>query len=83
MSDLLFDGKRFRILTLVDNYIRKCHALKVGQSLKGLDIVWNLFQNTLIDELVNIISNWIIYDQDVMRAIRSLNHSTEVSGISI
>jgi putative transposase len=39
MSDQLFDGKRFRILTLVDNYSRKCHALEVGQSLKGLDVV--------------------------------------------
>ena len=39
MSDQLFDGKRFRILTLVDNYSRKCHALEVGQSLKGMDVV--------------------------------------------
>ena len=39
MSDQLFDGQRFRILTLVDNYSRKCHALKVGQSFKGLDVV--------------------------------------------
>jgi putative transposase len=39
MSDQLFDGKRFRILTLVDNHSRKCHALEVGQSLKGMDVV--------------------------------------------
>lgn len=39
MSDQLFDGKRFRILTLVDNYSRKCYALEVGQSLKGIDVV--------------------------------------------
>jgi putative transposase len=39
MSDQLFDGKRFRILTLVDNYSRKCHALETGQSLKGIDVV--------------------------------------------
>ena len=39
MSDQLFDGKRFRILTLVDNFSRKCHALEVGQSLKGMDVV--------------------------------------------
>jgi putative transposase len=39
VSDQLFDGKRFRILTLVDNYSRKCHALEVGQSLKGMDMV--------------------------------------------
>ena len=39
VSDQLFDGKRFRILTLVDNYSRKCHATEVGQSLKGMDVV--------------------------------------------
>lgn len=39
MSDQLFDGKRFRILTVVDNFSRKCHALEVGQSLKGTDVV--------------------------------------------
>ncbi len=39
MSDQLFDGKRFRILTLVDNFSRKCHDLEVGQSLKGMDVV--------------------------------------------
>jgi len=39
VSDQLFDGKRFRILTVVDNYSRKCHALEIGQSLKGIDVV--------------------------------------------
>jgi putative transposase len=28
MSDALFDGKRFRLLTLVDNYSRKCLPLR-------------------------------------------------------
>jgi putative transposase len=39
MSDQLFDGKRFRALTIVDNCSRKCHAIEVGQSLKGIDVV--------------------------------------------
>lgn len=39
VSDQLFDGKRFRALTIVDNFSRKCHAIEVGQSLKGLDVV--------------------------------------------
>lgn len=39
MTDALFNGKRFRILTIVDNFSRKCHALEVGQSLKGIDVV--------------------------------------------
>lgn len=39
VSDQLFDGKRFRALTIVDNYSRKCPAIEVGQSLKGIDVV--------------------------------------------
>jgi len=39
VSDQLFDGKRFRALTVVDNFSRKCPAIEVGQSLKGVDVV--------------------------------------------
>jgi putative transposase len=39
MSDQLFDGKRFRALTVVDNFSRKCHAIEVGLSLKGCEVV--------------------------------------------
>jgi putative transposase len=39
MTDQLFDGKRFRALAVMDNYSRKCHAIEVGQSLKGIDEV--------------------------------------------
>ncbi|MPM95037.1 hypothetical protein SDC9_142188 [bioreactor metagenome] len=39
VSDQLFDGKKFRALTVVDNFSRKCPAIKVGQSLKGVDVV--------------------------------------------
>lgn len=39
VSDALFDGRCFRILTLVDNYTRECLALEVGQSLTGADVV--------------------------------------------
>jgi len=38
-ADSLFNGKRFRVLTVVDNYSRKCLAVEVGQSLKGDDVV--------------------------------------------
>jgi putative transposase len=44
MSDQLYDGKRFRVLTLVDNCSRKCLALEVGQSLKGADVVRTMDQ---------------------------------------
>lgn len=39
VSDQLFDGRKFRALTLVDNYSRKCLAIQVGQSIKGMDVV--------------------------------------------
>ena len=39
VSDQLFDGRRFRALTLVDNYSRQCMAIRVGQSIKGADVV--------------------------------------------
>ena len=37
--DQLFDGRKFRILTVVDNYSRQCHAVHCGQSLRGENVV--------------------------------------------
>jgi putative transposase len=39
VADALFDGRKIRALTLVDNYSRRCLAIQVGQSLKGTDVV--------------------------------------------
>jgi putative transposase len=39
VADQLFDGRRFRALTIVDIYTRKCLAIHVGQSIKGEDVV--------------------------------------------
>lgn len=39
MTDQLYDGSRFRALTVVDNYSRKCLAIYAGKSLKGRDVV--------------------------------------------
>lgn len=39
VADQLFDGRRFRALTLVDNFSRECVEIEVGQSLKGFDVV--------------------------------------------
>lgn len=39
VADALFDGRRFRALTVVDNYSRECLEIEVGQSLKGEDVV--------------------------------------------
>ena len=42
MSDQLFDGKRFRILTAVDNYTRVCPILKAGYHYRAVDVVASL-----------------------------------------
>jgi putative transposase len=39
VADALFDGRRLRALTVVDNFTRECLAIEVGQSLKGEDVV--------------------------------------------
>jgi len=41
LQDALFNGERFRILAIVDNCSKICHALLVGKSLKGAaDVVY-------------------------------------------
>lgn len=39
VADQLFDGRKFRALTLVDNFSRQCLAIRVGQSIRGADVV--------------------------------------------
>lgn len=39
VADQLFNGHRFRALTIVDNFSRYCHAIRIGKSIKGLDVV--------------------------------------------
>jgi putative transposase len=36
--DSLFDGQRFRALTIVDNYSRECLAIEAGQSMTGAEV---------------------------------------------
>ena len=42
VADSLFDGRKLRALTVVDNYTRESLAIDVGQSLKGEDVVATL-----------------------------------------
>ena len=42
VADALFDGRKLRMLTVVDCYTRECLAVDVGQSLKGEDVVDSL-----------------------------------------
>jgi len=39
VADALFDGRRLRALTVVDNYTRECLAIDVGQRLTGEHVV--------------------------------------------
>ena len=39
MSDELFDGRRIRLLTIVDNHTRESLAIDVGQRIRGCDVV--------------------------------------------
>ena len=38
VADALFDGRRFRALTVVDNFSRKCLAIHADVSIKGCDV---------------------------------------------
>lgn len=44
VSDTLYNKQKFRTLTIIDNFSRKCLAIEVGQSLKGNDVVNTLEQ---------------------------------------
>lgn len=39
VSDALFNGKRFRALTLVDAFARECLAIEVDQGIKGEQVM--------------------------------------------
>ena len=44
MPDELFDGRRIRVLTIVDNFARESLAIEVGQRFKGQDVARVLTQ---------------------------------------
>ena len=49
MSDALFDGKKFRILTLVDNFSRKSLSIYSGISIKGENVT-EILKNVTFEE---------------------------------
>jgi putative transposase len=52
VQDALFNGSRFRILAVVDNYSKKCLSLLVGKSLKGEDVQQELSNIALCEGTV-------------------------------
>jgi putative transposase len=66
-ADSLFNGRRFRVLTVVDNFSRECLGITVGQSLRGDQVV------ELLDHLKRV--------RGVPRSIRMDNGSEFVSKV--
>ncbi len=56
MTDSLYAGRRFRMLTLVDTATRECPAIEVGQSLTGPRVVAVLNRLKATRGLPNVIS---------------------------
>jgi len=52
LQDALYNGTRFRILSVVDNYSKKCLQLFVGKSLKGQDVVEQLEQIKQVENCI-------------------------------
>jgi transposase InsO family protein len=51
-ADALFDGRKIRCLTIVDDYSRKCMAIEVGQGLKGTDVISALEELSLFQQVM-------------------------------
>jgi putative transposase len=47
VSDALYDGRRLRALTVVDNYTRECLAIEVDQGIGGEQVVGVLGRITM------------------------------------
>ena len=46
MLDRLWDGRVIRLLAVIDEYTRRCLAIRVGYSLRSedvMEVLWDLF----------------------------------------
>ena len=55
VSDALFDGRRLRALTIIDNYTRECLAIEVGKGITGEQVAGVLDRINLTRDLPDII----------------------------
>ena len=67
LSDALYDGRRLRALTIVDNHTRECLAIAVGANLRGDDVAKAL--------------NAIVASRGKPRTIKSDNGSEFISKV--
>lgn len=56
MSDCLYDGRRLRILTVVDDYTRECLAIEVDTSINGVRVTNILNRTAYMRSLPEIIT---------------------------
>ncbi len=56
VSDSLYNGRRFRVLTVVDNFTRECPALEVDHSLTGHRVTRVLDRIALFRDLPEVIT---------------------------
>ena len=66
VADRLFNGKRIRILTLIDEYTRKCLALEVNYQLNSQDILDTLKEVFMREGLPDYIrSDNVLYKKEI------------------
>ena len=66
VADALFDGRRFRALTVVDNFTKESLAIEVDQQLKGEDVVAAVEpQAVIMAEFISIVMDRWAYDHGV------------------
>ena len=96
VSDALFDGRRLRLLTVIDLYTRECLGICVGQNLRSSEVAemldtialrrplpqLNLQGKCWINGCTNVISGSISHGQARPRIMLRWSHSTAGCGRS-
>lgn len=56
VQDRTHEGKRFRMLTVIDEYSRECLAVKVNRSLKSIDVIetWLTYLYRRVNQILTL-----------------------------
>jgi len=56
VQDRTHEGKRFRMLTVIDEYSRECLAVKVDRSLKSIDVIetWLTYLYRRVNQILTL-----------------------------